>query len=136
MLEKPAKDKKLVLKIWSDRKTIKDWVNGHSKLKTWESTLATAQNLLWEWCSRGVDLRRRVADWAVHIFREHNKEADFWAGKGVKGREEEWTYIANVVWSEVTSLCGFGDGSCERGVCGAGMLIQVFTKNLGVVRNL
>ena len=22
-----------------------------------------------------VDLRRRVADWAVHIFREHSKEA-------------------------------------------------------------
>ena len=59
-----------------------------------------------------------MADWAVHIFREHNKEADFRAGKGVKGRKEDWTDTANVVWSEVTGLCGFWDGSCERGMCG------------------
>ena len=57
-----------------------------------------------------VPLRQRVADWAVHIFREHTKDADSWAGKGFKGREEEWVDIANVVWSEVTGLCGFWDG--------------------------
>ena len=74
---------------------------------------------------------KRVADWAVHIFREHNKEADLWAGKGVKGSEEEWVDTANVVWSEVTSLCDFWDGSCESGTCGAGIMIQAFTKNLG-----
>ena len=79
----------------------------------------------------GVDLRRRVADWAVHVFREHNKEDDFWAGKGVKGREEEWTDTAKVIWSDVTGFCGFGDGSCERSTCGAGTMIQVFTKTLG-----
>ena len=56
-----------------------------------------------------------------------------WDGKGVKGREEEWTDTANVAWSEVTGLCGFWDGSCERGVCGAGILIQVFTQALGWV---
>ena len=32
-------------------------------------------------------MRRRVAGWAVHIFREHNKEDDIWAGEGVKGRQ-------------------------------------------------
>ena len=25
-----------------------------------------------------------MADWALNIFREHNKEADFWAGKVAK----------------------------------------------------
>ena len=105
----------------------RNWVNGYAKLKTWKSTIATAQNLLREWWGCGVDLRRRVADWAVHIFREH-KEADFWAGKGVKGREVETTDTAGVIWSEVAGLCGFWDGSCVRGVCGAGTTIQVFTK--------
>ena len=37
----------------------------------------------------------------------------------------------NVVWSEVTSLCGFWDGSCENGTCGAGIMIQALTKILG-----
>ena len=84
VLEIPAEDKAPMLDIRGDSKTIVDWVNGHAKLKTWESTIATAQNLLWEWWGRGVDLRRCVADWTVHICREHNSEADFWAGKGVK----------------------------------------------------
>ena len=125
VLEKPAEDKKLMLEMRSVRKRIVDWVNGLAKLKTCESTIATAQNLLWEWWDRGVDLRRRVADWAVHIFREHNQEADIWAGKGVKGSEEEWTDIANIIWSEVTGLCGVLEGSCERCTFG------VFTQTLG-----
>ena len=67
---------------------------------------------------------RRVADWAVHIFREHNEEADFWAGKGVKGREEELSDIADVIWSGDAGLCGFWAGSCERGTCGAGTRLK------------
>ena len=82
---------------------------------------------------RGLHLRHHVADWAIHIFREHNKEADSLAGKGVKGREVEWVDTASVVWSEVTGLCGFWDGSCgcENGTCGAGIVIQAITKTLG-----
>ena len=41
-----------------------------------------------------------MADWAIHIFREHNKEADS-SGKGVKGREEEGVDTVGLVWSEV-----------------------------------
>ena len=63
--------------------------------------------------------------------REHYKEADLWAGRGVKGREAEWVDTANVVWYEVTGLCGFWDGSCESGTCGAGVMIQAFTETLG-----
>ena len=51
-----------------------------------DGTVAAAQNLQWKWWSRGFDLRRRVADWAAHIFREHHEEADVCAGEGVKGR--------------------------------------------------
>ena len=72
-----------------------------------------------------------MADWAVHISREHYKEADLWAGRGVKGREAEWVDTANVVWYEVTGLCGFWDGSCESGTCGGGVMIQAFTETLG-----
>ena len=42
-----------------------------------------------------------------------------------------WT--AHVVRSEVTRLCGFRDGSCDDGQCGAGIVIQAFTKTLGWV---
>ena len=56
--------------------------------------------------------------------------ADWGAGKGVKGCEEEWTDTAIVVWSEDTGLCGLWDSSCERGTCGAGIMIQVFAKTL------
>ena len=69
--------------------------------------------------------------WANHFFHEHNNEADAWARKGVKGRVGEWVDTANVVWSEVTGLCGFQDGSRENGTFGAGILIQAFTRTLG-----
>ena len=131
VLEIPVEDKRLMLEIRGDSRMVVDWVDGHSKLKTKESTIAGVQNFLRDWWGRGWDLRHRVAEWAIHIFREHNKEADSWAAKGVKGREGEWVDIASVVWSEVTGLCGFWDGSCENGRCGAGIMIQAFTKTLG-----
>ena len=48
--------------------------------------------------------------WLVgrYRFREHNKEADPWAEKGVKGYEEEWTDTANVVWSKLLACAGLG----------------------------
>ena len=107
MLGIPEENKKLTLEIKGDSKTIVDWVDGHAKLKARESTVATTQNFLREWWGRGVVLRQRVADGAVHAFREHHIEADLWAAKGVKGREDEWVDTAHVVWSEVTGLCGF-----------------------------
>ena len=128
--EMPTEDKKMILEIRGDSKTIV--VKGHSKLKTKERTIASLQNLQREWWGRGMDLRQRVADWAVHIFPEHNKEADSWAGKGIKGHEEV-VDIAHVGWSQVTGLCGFWDGRCENGTCGAGIMIQIFTKALGWV---
>ena len=105
----PAEDKQFVQEVKRDSNTIVYWTMVMPNLKTEESTIAIVQNFLKEWCGRGVDLRQRVADWAVHIFHEH-KEAGPWAARGVNCRQDEWVDIANVVWSEVTSLCGFWDG--------------------------
>ena len=60
VLEKPTIEKKLMLEISSDSRMVVDWVNGHAKLKSPGGTIATVQNLLWEWWSRGVDLRTRA----------------------------------------------------------------------------
>ena len=60
------------------------------------------------------------------MLREHNKEADLGTAKGVKGREDEWVDTGHVVWSEVTGLCVFSDGSCDDGKCGVGIMIQAF----------
>ena len=49
--------------------------------------------------------------------------------KEYKATKKEWTDTAEVIWSAITSLCGFSDGSCGRGTCGAGKMIQV-TKTL------
>ena len=125
-LGSPEEGKKLTLEIKGECKTIVDWVIGHARLKTRESTVATTQNLLREWWGRGVDLRQRIADWATHIFRKHNKEADLCAAAGVMGREDERADTAHVVRSEVTGLCGFLDGSCGNG---NGILIQALYKN-------
>ena len=48
----PGFGKVLTLGIGGDCKTIVDWVNGHAKLKTRESTVANTQNLLREWWGR------------------------------------------------------------------------------------
>ena len=52
--------------------------------------MGVVQKHLREWWGKGVDLRRRVDNWAVHIFREHNKEAVAWVERGVGGRIDEW----------------------------------------------
>ena len=36
---------------------IVDWINGHTKLKTRECTVAKTQNLLRDWWGRGVHFR-------------------------------------------------------------------------------
>ena len=46
-----------MLEIRSDSKTVVDWVNGRAKLKSPESTIAAAQNLLRKRWGRGVDQR-------------------------------------------------------------------------------
>ena len=72
----------------------------------------------------------------MHIFWEHNKEADTPGGREVRGRTDEWGDDSKVVWSEVTGLCGFWDVSFRDDVCGAGVLIEIFTQTLGCHTNL
>ena len=97
LIEKTTGDKKLMLEITGDSKTVVDWVNGHAKLKSPESIVATAQNLLWKWWSRGVALRRRVADRAVDIFRYLKKKLMF--GLGEASKVTNWNGLLLRMWS-------------------------------------
>ena len=40
VLDTPAEEKKLVLQFRRDSRTVVDWVTGHAKLKTKESTVS------------------------------------------------------------------------------------------------
>ena len=51
-------------------------------------------------------------------------------GKESKVAKRNGPYTAEVIWCEVIGLW-ICDGSCERGTCGAGIMIQVLTKTLG-----
>ena len=111
-----------------DNKPIVDSMNGHAKMKTKIGTVEMAQNLLRERWGRGMRLRQRTIDWVTHTLREHNKEADFWAGKGTKGRAEEWVDTTLIAWQEVTGACGFWDGSYDNGKCGGGIVLMAFSE--------
>ena len=105
-------------------------MNGHTKMKTRIGTVEKAQNLLREWWGRGMRSRQRTTDWVTHTFREHNKEADLWAGKGAQGRAEECVDTTRSTWREVTGVCGFGDGSFDNGSCGERHLSSWPSRNL------
>ena len=72
-------------------------------------------------------LRQRTADWVTHTFRERNKEADLWAGKGARGLAEEWVDTAPITWHEVLSICGLWDGSFDNGKCRSGIVLMTFS---------
>ena len=80
----------------------------------------------------GVDLSQRIGDWAVHIFREHYKEAELWAGFGAKGHSEEWKDESAIDWTKVIGTCGFWDGSCNDTVCVASNTISIFIQGFAV----
>ena len=120
------------LVIRGDSKTVVDLINGKAKQKVSYRAIEIIQIQLMEWwkmastCAKG-------GDWAVHIFREHNKEADLWAGFGAKGISMEWNDESAIDWTSVTGICGFWVGSCTDKVCGAGITFSFFTQRLGWV---
>ena len=59
---------------------------------------------LMEWWNKGVDFCQRIGYWAVHIFREHNKETDLWAGFGAKVNSLEWYDESAIDWTKVTGI--------------------------------
>ena len=75
-------------------------MNGHAKMKMRIGTVEKAQKFQREWWSRGLRLRQRTTDWVTHTCREHNKEADLWADKGV----EEWVDTTRIAWQEVADV--------------------------------
>ena len=68
VLESRTTDRRTMLEIRSDSKTVVDWVGGHAKLKILVSTMSAAQNVMWKWWCKGVDFRRRADDWAKHFW--------------------------------------------------------------------
>ena len=78
ILEPPANTEGIQLVIQGDSKTIVDWINGKPKQKKTSSIIDSIQIQLMNWWKQGVDLSHRTGDWAVHVFREHNTEADQW----------------------------------------------------------
>ena len=70
---------------------------------------------------------------AVHIFREHNQDADAPAEHGAKGERKVWEDAGDVVWSGVSGICGFWDGSCRACGCKCSLMLLVgipFTRNV------
>ena len=134
ILDPPGTTEGIELVIRGDSKTVVDWINGKAKQKTPSRLIENIQLQLMDWWRKGVDLSRRTGDWAVHVFREQNTEADQWAGYGAKGREAEWVHDSTIEWAEVTGICGFWDGSCSDNICGAGITILLFTQGAGWVR--
>ena len=130
LLEPPRTVERIELVIRRDSKTVVDWINGKAKQKVPYRAIETIQIQLMEWWEKGVDLCQRIGDWAVHIFREHNKEADLWAGIGAKGISMEWNDESATDWTSVTGICGFWDGSCTDKVCGASITISFFIQGL------
>ena len=95
----------------------------HAKLKMRESTVATGGPR-----SRPSTTNCRLGD--TCLFVTSTEKLICGLQQGVKGREDEWVDTAHVVRSEVTGLCGFWDGSCDNGKCGAGIVIQAFVESL------
>ena len=114
----PAVGERPTLEIKGDNKTIEDWMNRHAKMKSRSGTVEKAQNLQREWWGRGIRLRQRTTEWVTHTFREHYKEADWWADMGAKARVEDWVDTTRIAWQDVTGVCGFWDGSYDNGKCG------------------
>ena len=133
-IDSPGTTEGIELVIRGDSKTVVDWINGKAKQKTPSRFIDNIQLQLMDWWRKWVDLSRRTGDWAVHVFREQNTEADQWAGYGAKGREAEWVHDSTIEWAEVTGICGFWDGSCSDNICGAGITILLFTQGAGWVR--
>ena len=92
------------LEIKRDCKKIVDWVDGHAKKKTRVRTVENSPNSPMVMAEGGIRLRQPTTEWATHTFREHNNDADLWAGKGAKGRVEEWVDTTRFAWTKVTCL--------------------------------
>ena len=105
MIKPPITVEGIELVIGGDSKTVVDWINGKAKQKVSYRSIETIQIQLVEWWKKGVDLSQRIGDWTVHIFREHNKVADLWAGHGAKEHCREWEDESAVGWTKVTGIC-------------------------------
>ena len=85
ILDPPGNTEGIQLVLRGDSETIVDWIDGKAEQKKPSRIIDNTQIQLVNWWRQGVDLSHRTGDWAVHVFREHNTEADQWAAYGAKG---------------------------------------------------
>ena len=131
IIDPPGCTHDIELVIRGDSKIIVDWINGKAKQKKPWDIIDNTQLQLMDWWKPRVELSHRTGDWAAHIFREHNKEVDRWAAYGAKGHVLEWVHDSIIYWSEVKGICGFWDGSCNDNICGAGVIVLLFSPKTG-----
>ena len=130
VLEPPTTAKGVEMEMRGDCKTVVDWINGHAKQKTPNKTLVAAQKQMRDWWSRGADLRRRLptgrcafsANTTMRptLGRERSQRLQ----RRMGGRLESG--LARGHWT--VQVLGW---KLPTGVCGAGMLIKLFTHSLG-----
>ena len=100
-------------------------MSGETRQNKHKKTNGAAQKdllALWkeEWVLEG---------WARHVYREQNKTADSWAGRGMNGEHVLLERQEKVEETAVERSCGFWDGSYKEGRCGVGLWISAKVKN-------
>ena len=132
MIKPPRTVEGIELAIRGASKTVVDWINGKAKEKASYRAIETIQIQLMEWWKKGVDLSQRIGVWAVHIFREHNKEADLWAVMGPKGSVRNGRTSLRPIGQKLRGYAVSGMGVVMTKVCGAGFTISIFMQGLGM----
>ena len=79
----PGRGTGIQVEIRGDSKTVEDWIHGIARQRSACEAVGEIQRQLRDRWSKAVNMRVRKGDWAVHIFREHNKEGDAWAEQKV-----------------------------------------------------
>ena len=67
-------------------KTVVDWINSKTREKTVGGAIWSTRG----WSGGKANMEGWESDLAVHIFREHKKDADVWAEKDARGEKKEW----------------------------------------------
>ena len=89
IIDPPVNSDGIELAFRGDSKTVVDWINGKGRMKKPFRIIDEVQLMLMDWWMKGINLCCQTGSWATHVFREHNVDADKWAGYGVVGREDE-----------------------------------------------
>ena len=116
--------------IFGDNLTCINWLNGNWACKDRNCTeiVAQAQRRVATWWARGQAVPMvQSSDWAGHVFREHNQEADKLAHRGRQGIERNLINPKHFPMPQIAHVRAHFDGSCgnETDRAGGGWVIWV-----------